>query len=498
MSRLSRIFWTCIGVVLLLVVTVAISAYLLLFRPVAEARTNDLAALFNHGSIGNEEAQGLPYWIWRVLPQVFPDLVPGNGDGYGSFGVFWRAGDPVPMGFSLTRLGIIDRVSPNCAFCHQGSYRLKADEPSRFVSAGAGTRVDPQAYIRFLMAAGADPRFTSKRLMAEIDGIYDMAFVERMLYRFALIPATRKALQAQGQRFAWMASRPDWGPGRIDPFNPVKFQNLKLADDGTIGNSDMMPLWGLGELKPTNVRRFSLHWDGLQTDVHETVVSGAIGDGMDFKSYPRTKDNLERMEDFIRVEGPPPSPFGPNVPADSPFHVDTYAYAAGQKLYRANCAVCHEPSGARYRMPIPIIELQTDRHRIDMWSPAARERYAAYEPDYAWRFAHFEKAEGYVATNLKGLWLRGPYLHNGSVPTLRDLLKRPEERPKTFHRGSDLMDAENGGFVSTDEQPMTGGPPLTTSLYDTAKPGNANGGHLWGTDLSQAAKDNLLAYLKTL
>nr|WP_209942947.1 cytochrome c [Rhizobium halophytocola] len=495
---MSRLFWKTLAVVLALVVVGALSAYLLLFRPVAEAKTNDLAEIFNHGSIGNEEAQGLPYWIWRVLPQVFPDLVPGNGDGYGNFGVYWRAGDAVPMGFSLTRLGIIDRVSPNCGFCHQGSYRLSPDQPRVFVSAGAGTRVDPQAYIRFLMTAGADPRFTSGRIMAEIATLTDMPLIERLLYRFALVPATRQALRAQGERFAWMASRPDWGPGRIDPFNPVKFQNLKLPDDGTIGNSDMMPLWNLKTLAASNTRTYSLHWDGLQTDVHETVVSGAIGDGMSFKTYPRTNDNLARMEDFARVEAPPPSPFSPGAPIDSPFHVDAYAFAEGQKIYRDNCAVCHAPDGARFRTPVPIVELGTDRHRIDMWSPAARSRYAAYEDDYAWNFTHFEKAEGYVAVGLEGLWLRAPYLHNGSVPSLRDLLKTPDARPKTFFRGSDLVDAENGGFVATNMPASPASPPVAASLYDTTLPGNANTGHLWGTDLSPQAKESLLAYLKTL
>ena len=53
--------------------------------------------------------------------------------------------------------------------------------------------------------------------------------------------------------------------------------------------------------------------------------------------------------------------------------------------------------------------------QLDMWTPAARDRYAAYEPRYAWGFANFPKTDGYVATGLGGLWLRGPYLHNGSV-----------------------------------------------------------------------------------
>jgi len=489
-----RIFWRAIFVLLIILVVGAGGLYLLLFRPVAQDPTNDLADLFNHRSIGNEEAQGLPYWIWRVLPQIFPDHLPGNKDGWGTFGLYWQAGDDVPVGLSVRTLGVIPRVAPNCAFCHQGSYRLRPDDPAKLVVAGAGTRVNPQAYIRFLIDVGADPRFTSDRIMEEITGIYDMPWWERGLYRFVLIPATRKALQQQGERFAWMKDRPDWGPGRIDPFNPVKFQNLKLADDGTIGNSDMMPLWSMAELEATNTRRFSLHWDGLQTDLLETVVSGAIGDGMSYKSYSYTKADLLRLMDFISVQGPPPSPFSSDLTDHSdPYYVDEAAVNAGRLVYAKTCADCHDPGGTRYRTPIPILELKTDRHRIDMWTLAARDRYAVYEPGYAWGFANFQKAEGYVATNLRGLWLRGPYLHNGSVPTLRALLF-PSERPSRFYRGYDLVDTKDGGFVSA---PGTDGEKYGT-LYDTSQPGNSNQGHLWGTDLSPEEEEQLLSYLKTL
>jgi hypothetical protein len=40
---------------------------------------------------------------------------------------------------------------------------------------------------------------------------------------------------------------------------------------------------------------------------------------------------------------------------------------------------------------------------------------------------NFVKKNGYVNVPLEGLWLRGPYLHNGSVPTLADLLEEPAQ-----------------------------------------------------------------------
>ncbi|WP_347267772.1 hypothetical protein [Paracoccus sp. (in: a-proteobacteria)] len=476
--------------VLLLLVLGGIGGWLLLLRPVRQPESHDLAAVFNHGSIGNEETQGIPFWIWRVLPQVFPDLLPGNGDGYGAFGLHWQRGEALPTGFSMMTLGVIPRVAPNCAFCHQGSYRLSPEMPAQRVSAGAGTRVEVQAYLRFLIAAGQDPRFTSARLMHEIDAIVALPLWERALYRFVLIPATRKALQEQAARFAWTASRPDWGPGRIDPFNPVKFFNLGLPDDGTIGNSDMMPLWVLGPVLDSASSIRSLHWDGLMTDLHETVVAGAIGDGLGPGSFPRTRENLARMEEFIRVQMPPPSPFRSDLAPGDPYRLEAAQVARGRVLYRRDCAECHDPDGRRFRQPIPAVELGTDRHRLDMWTPAARDRYLAYQPDHSWGFRSFRKTEGYTAVNLTGLWLRGPYLHNGSVPSLRALLLPPAQRPQSFVRGSDLIDAENGGFRA---DPLAKG-----WIYDTRLPGNGNGGHLWGTQLPPAEREDLLAYLKTL
>jgi hypothetical protein len=104
-----------------------------------------------------------------------------------------------------------------------------------------------------------------------------------------------------------------------------------------------------------------------------------------------------------------------------------------------------------------------------------------------------ENLIGYNIPFLDGLWLRAPYLHNGSVPTLRDLLSPPETRPKKFWRGYDLYDAVNVGFIATGPAAERRG-----SAYDTTLRSNGNGGHVFGTALPDADKDALLEYLKTL
>ncbi|HUB15101.1 MAG TPA: cytochrome c [Acetobacteraceae bacterium] len=476
-------------------------AWFVLLRPVAQPHTNDPLQIFDHGSIGNETAQGIPYWIWRVLPTMFPDFLPGNQGGYGSIGMYWVPGEELPVGFSKKTLGVIARVAPDCAFCHQSSYRLHANDPATFVPAGTGTRVNVQGFLRLLIKIGQDKseRFSPDKVMTAITAIYAMPLWERALYRYLLIPAVKSAFQQQATRFAWMQSRPgcprpDWGPGRIDPFNPVKFYNLHLPDDCTIGNSNMMPLWDLNGVTDPS-RQFFLHWDGLNTSLRETSIAGAIGDGMDYQGYSVSKRTLAAIMDFIRLQKPPPSPFSSARSANDPYYVDAAEVAQGKALYQKYCADCHEPAGSRFRTVIPAAELGTDHHRIDMWTEAAKDRYTNYrEGDYDWGFHEFHKRNGYVATELTGLWLRGPYLHNGSVPTLRDLLQPPQSRPLTFYRGYDLIDPVGGGFAS---QKGTDAERFGT-LYDTALPGNGNSGHLYGTDLSDPDKERLLAYLKTL
>jgi len=101
--------------------------------------------------------------------------------------------------------------------------------------------------------------------------------------------------------------------------------------------------------------------------------------------------------------------------------------------------------------------------------------------------------DGYNPPFLDGVWARAPYLHNGSVPTLSDLLEPPAKRPKLFWRGYDLYDQENVGFLSqTDEAKRVGTP------YDTSQRSNGNGGHVFGVDLPAGEKKALVEYMKTL
>ena len=91
-----------------------------------------------------------------------------------------------------------------------------------------------------------------------------------------------------------------------------------------------------------------------------------------------------------------------------------------------------------------------------------------------WKFSHFRKTEGYAGMPLDGVWLRAPYLHNGSVPSIRDLLEKPENRPSVFWRGYDVYDYQNLGFISSGTEAETAG-----FRYDTSAEATATLANLW-------------------
>ena len=96
----------------------------------------------------------------------------------------------------------------------------------------------------------------------------------------------------------------------------------------------------------------------------------------------------------------------------------------------------------------------------------------------------------YRARPLNGIWATGPFLHNGSVPSLHDMLLPPDQRPQTFYVGSRELDPIRVGFVN-EQNPRT-------MEFDTTIVGNGNQGHTYGTTLSSSEKEALLEYLKGL
>jgi hypothetical protein len=101
----------------------------------------------------------------------------------------------------------------------------------------------------------------------------------------------------------------------------------------------------------------------------------------------------------------------------------------------------------------------------------------------------------YKARPLNGIWATAPYLHNGSVPSLYQLLLPPAQRAKTFSVGARTFDPVNVGFKAD-----AAGFFQYRTQDDRGQPipGNSNAGHDYGTDLTDDQRRQIVEYLKTL
>jgi hypothetical protein len=108
--------------------------------------------------------------------------------------------------------------------------------------------------------------------------------------------------------------------------------------------------------------------------------------------------------------------------------------------------------------------------------------------------------DGYVAPPLDGVWASAPYFHNGSVPTLWQVLN-PKERSAVWIRSSDELDTEQVGLTirTVDRVPLTETDiAVRRQYFDTRRPGKSNAGHDYPDALTADEKQAVLEYLKTL
>ncbi len=96
----------------------------------------------------------------------------------------------------------------------------------------------------------------------------------------------------------------------------------------------------------------------------------------------------------------------------------------------------------------------------------------------------------YKARPLDGVWATAPYMHNGSVPNLYELMLPVAERSATFKMGTIGIDPVKVGVDTRAAD--------NNFVFDTSKPGNRNTGHEYGATLTDSQRWQLLEYLKTL
>jgi len=336
-----------------------------------------------------------------------------------------------------------------------------------------------QGYFRFLSDTAKDPRFNPSNVLAQIEQVTDLDIIDKVMYRFFIIPILKQRLIEQGDNFVWMnhENLPDWLPGRDDPMNLTKYFMLKLPEDSSFGPADFPSNWNMQKYK----KGMQLNWDGASPELLTVIIDSALGTGA--SPEDPFMDKMRWLEHYLSTKPAPPYPF----------EIDTGLASKGKAIFEKQCAGCHESD--KTGTSIPIEEVNTDRNRLDAWSKDAA--VAANIKVKSMGITRTPMVEatltGYIAVHLDGIWLRAPYLHNGSVPTMHDLLEPAANRPKVFYRGYDVFDKTNLGFISQGEKAMRVG-----RKHDTSLRGNSSQGHEYGTQLPRDDKNALVEYLKTL
>lgn len=233
----------------------------------------------------------------------------------------------------------------------------------------------------------------------------------------------------------------------------------------------------------------------------------------------------------------------PQWPAEYLAPLDSVKVSAGKALYEQQCASCHEVIDRTDRklkltaVMTPVDEVKTDPTMADNalsrtartgplegevdWIALQKEEKittlkaeapgadvldnvvintilgqkaasieALREEYIAVKIARKFDLRSYKARSLNGIWATAPYLHNGSVPNLWELLKPSAQRVRQFQVGSRKFDPVNVGFDNTG-----------AFILDTTLPGNSNAGHEgpgFGTNLTDEEKWALIEYMKSL
>lgn len=271
-----------------------------------------------------------------------------------------------------------------------------------------------------------------------------------------------------------------------------KVQNLPFPQNFPRGQVKVPHLWGYGEK-----RKSGSFWDG--------EGNGELGGwGIAVELYAgQTPENVrEYFESVHKAE----NYLGAFLPPKYPFSIDRMKVDKGEKIFANSCQGCHglhqrDLLGhpiyeATKHIPLRIVKTDPDRlHALTEELYSLIEKNPLNDVIQSVR----KKEPGYVAQKLWGIWSRFPYLHNGSVPTIYDLLLEPNLRPKFFSLKNagekDRFDSKKMGLTAIQTERES-----SRRLYNTNRPGQSNEGHYFESfkKLTEEDRLDLIEYLKTL
>jgi len=259
--------------------------------------------------------------------------------------------------------------------------------------------------------------------------------------------------------------------------------------------------WGYGQ------KRFHGQFsDGFGDGAHAGwgLLVELVG-GQSVEGAERLMPKVAKLEDDLAHLLPPPYPF----------EINHELARTGQNIFETHCSQCHGTyerdldNLPLYKAPlwIPHAKVKTDSDRLDIitedFLDLVRNNPLKHEIKIIER-----KEKGYFAPRLEGVWSRFPYLHNGSVPSIRALLTSPEKRPRVWS----LQDA--GERERFDEINLGLSVPTNSQIselrrlakkgsreiYSVDRPGHSHQGHWFrfSPTLDETAINALIEYLKTL
>jgi cytochrome c peroxidase len=190
-----------------------------------------------------------------------------------------------------------------------------------------------------------------------------------------------------------------------------------------------------------------------------------------------------------------------------PFPIDSQLARRGEGLFAENCSRCHGtygPNGSYPNKIVPLKVIGTDPSRFtglgDKYGEFYNQSWFAKEKPEGFKV---EETAGYQAPPLDGVWATAPYLHNGSVPTLYDVVNsraRPRIFTRSFRTDEEAYDKIKVGWKVEElrEIPASQSPHERRKIYDTSRRGRSNAGHTFGDSLSEGDRRAVIEYLKTL
>lgn len=250
--------------------------------------------------------------------------------------------------------------------------------------------------------------------------------------------------------------------------------------------TDVPPWWHMR-------KKHMLYYNGLgRGDFARLSMASGLLTMVDSAEARRIDDQFADVMAWIRTLEPP----------NYPFPIDSALAAKGKVIFDKTCSTCHGTYGEMPTYPNLVVNLE--KVGTDPYLAQVYERYPSYHTwfnsswfaaDSAQVWARLLPTRGYVAPPLDGVWATAPYFHNGSVPTVWDVLDS-RERPVYWERkGLDqpTYDQDRLGWAYAKHKKSA-----NRQTYNATRPGYGNQGHTFGDHLDDASRKAVVEYLKTL